>query len=64
MLLNDTILRAIIHERRISQTELAKTANLSRSTVAGVCNGKSCSGDSALAIAAALNIPLEILIRR
>ena len=64
MLLNDVTIRTILHEKRMSQVELAEITGLGRSTVSAVCNGKSCSGDSALAIAEALKLPLDSLIKK
>ena len=64
MKLNAVTIRTILFERDIKQQELANMAKLGRSTVVAVCNGRSCSGDSALKIADALGVPLEQLLKR
>ena len=48
--------------QNITQLELAKRCKYSRSTINGICNGKSCSERTAEAIAGALNITVDDLM--
>ena len=45
----------------LSQTQLAEKAGISRVTLNGIKNGKSCSDKSAFKIAEALNVSIEQL---
>lgn len=56
-------IREILFDRRMTQTELADKASLTRETINAVCNDKSCSYMSALRIAAALKVELEDIAR-
>lgn len=57
-------LRAVIALRDISQGELVKKTGISRVTISGVCNGKSCSPDTARKIAEALDVELSDICER
>ena len=48
----------------LSQTQLAEKAGISRVTLNGIKNGKSCSDKSALKIAEALNVSIEQLLEK
>lgn len=51
-------------KRNMTQKQLAELAGVSRVTVNGVQNGRSCSGATAVKIAAALGLPLETLLEK
>lgn len=46
----------------VTQLQLSKAAGLSRATVSGVQNGRSCSSVTAIKIADALKVPIESLL--
>lgn len=46
----------------MTQLKLAELSNVSRATISGIQNGRSCSSRSAVKIADALNIPIEQLL--
>lgn len=46
----------------MTQLKLAELSNVSRATISGIQNGRSCSSRSAVKIAGALNIPIEQLL--
>ncbi len=48
----------------LSQTQLAEKAGISRVTLNGIKNGKSCSDKSAFKIAEALNVSIEQLLEK
>lgn len=48
--------------QEITQLELAELSGVSRATISGIQNGRSCSSRSAVKIADALNVPLETLL--
>lgn len=54
-------IRAILRERHIQQNQLAQTAALSIGTIKAVVKGGNVKRESAMAIAAALNMPLSAL---
>ena len=45
----------------ITQLRLVELSGVSRATISGIQNGRSCSGRSAVKIADALKVPLETL---
>lgn len=51
-------------DRNLNQKQLAELAGISRMTVNGVKNGRSCSQCTGECIANALDIPLEKLIEK
>lgn len=51
-------------DRNLTQKQLAELAGISRMTVNGVKNGRSCSQYTGECIAKALSIPLEKLIEK
>lgn len=57
-------LRIELFKRGITQKELAALAGVSRSTIAGIACGRSCSRDTAEKIATALKVPLQKLEER
>ena len=46
----------------MTQLRLVELSGVSRATISGVQNGRSCSSRSAVKIADALNVPLETLL--
>lgn len=48
--------------RDITQLKLVEMSGVSRSTISGIQNGRSCSSRSAVKIAEALQVPLETLL--
>ena len=46
----------------ITQLKLVELSGVSRSTISGIQNGRSCSSRSAVKIAEALQVPLETLL--
>ena len=46
----------------ITQLKLVEMSGVSRSTISGIQNGRSCSSRSAVKIAKALKVPLETLL--
>jgi len=51
----------VLLNQRMTKSQLAKLTGLSRNTISAVCNGKSCSEATAVAIAKALDVPLDML---
>jgi len=47
----------------MTQLKLVELSGLSRATISGIQNGRSCSSRSAVKIADALNIPIEQLLK-
>lgn len=56
-------LRYFLFRSSLSQRELAELAGVNRNTICGICNGRSCSAETADKIACALGIPLEKLTK-
>lgn len=48
----------------MTQKQLAEKAGVSRATVNGIKNGRSCSDSSAIKIANALGVPVESLLEK
>lgn len=48
--------------RDITQLKLVELSGVSRATISGIQNGRSCSSRSAVKIADALKVPLETLL--
>lgn len=46
----------------VTQLKLVELTGISRATISGIQNGRSCSSRSAVKIADALNVPLETLL--
>lgn len=46
----------------MTQFRLVELSGVSRATISGIQNGRSCSGRSAVKIADALKVPLETLL--
>lgn len=46
----------------MTQLKLAELTGMSRATISGIQNGRSCSSRSAVKIADALKVPLETLL--
>ena len=54
-----------LKEKNISQSELARTANLSKGTISNLINGTKGSGqDSLIAIAHALKLPTDLVFEK
>ena len=64
MVLNAEIIRLKLFRMRMTVGELAALAGLSRATVSSICNGKSCSEETAQKIARSLDVPLKELMDR
>lgn len=48
----------------LTQTRLAEISGVSRVTINGIKSGRSCSDESAIKIAKALNVPIEKLLEK
>ena len=48
----------------MTQKQLAEKSGISRATVNGIKNGRSCSDSSAIKIADTLGIPIELLLEQ
>lgn len=48
--------------RDMTQLRLVELTGVSRATISGIQNGRSCSSSTAVKIADALNVPLETLL--
>lgn len=48
----------------MTQKQLAEKAGVSRATVSGIKNGRSCSDRSAIKIADVLGVPIESLLEK
>ena len=64
MRINRKALVVAMLEQNLNQKQLAELAGVSRVTVNGVKNGRSCSQYTGECIAKALSIPLEKLIEK
>lgn len=65
MKINDELIRTLLFRKRLTQKELAKLSGVSRTSISAVCNGKSCTLETAASIADALGVTLDsILIKR
>lgn len=64
MRFNKNLLRAVITVRGMEQKDLAKQSGISRATINAICNGKSCSPDTARKIAEALDVDLQDICER
>ena len=64
MRINRIKLRIAMIEKDIGRNELAKLTGISTTTISNVENGKSCSNNTACAIAKALGIDLEEILER
>lgn len=62
MRLNRTEFIKELTRQDMTQTQLAERAGVSRSTVNGIKNGRSCSDKSGIRIADALGVPIEQLL--
>lgn len=52
-------IRTLLYQKGMTQTEMANKSGLTRQTVSFVCNGKSCSADTAQKIAECLGVQME-----
>lgn len=50
--------------QNLTQLRLAELSGISRVTISGIQNGRSCSGQTAVKIADALNISLEKILEK
>lgn len=62
MRLSASKIRTLMFLQGKTQTSVAKETGITRTTITYVCNGKSCSYETANAIATALNVDLAELI--
>lgn len=64
MRIDNKKLRHIMIDCDIGQKELSERSGVSRAVINNVCCGRSCAANTALKIAAALQIPLEDLLEQ
>lgn len=64
MKLDKRAVRIAIVANDMTQEEFAKCIDVSRSTINGICNGRSCSDATAYKIATALGVDIEKLIEK
>lgn len=64
MRLNRKVLACAMIDREINQKELSKLSNVSRITVSAIANGKSCTYETGVKIANALNMKLDDLLEK
>lgn len=57
-------LKVELARREMRQSELAQLSGVSKGTIAGIANGRSCSVATAEKLASALKMPLEKLKER
>ena len=62
MRVNRIKLIALMAEKEIKTGELANSSGLARATISAVRGGKTCTFDTAVKIAKALNVPVTDLI--
>lgn len=62
MRLNRVKLITEMAKQDITQLKLVELSGVSRATLSGIQNGRSCSSRSAIKIADALKVPLETLL--
>ena len=62
MRINRIKLVAEMARQDMTQLRLTEITGVSRATISGVQNGRSCSSSTAVKIADALNVPLETLL--
>lgn len=62
MRVNRVKLIALMAEKDLKNNELANTSGLARATISAIRGGKSCTYDTAVKIAKALNVPVTDLI--
>ena len=55
-------IKSELARRDIKQLDLAHMANISISTVNGICGGRSCSSETAHQVAAALKLPIDEIL--
>ena len=63
MRIDRVILITQMARQDMTQLKLVELSGLSRATISGIQNGRSCSSRSAVKIADALNIPIEQLLK-
>ena len=64
MKLNTVLIRSILYERDITQSQLSIATGLGRSTIAGICNGRACRYETAEKIAEVLKMTVEDLRKK
>lgn len=64
MRINRIKLAAELVRQDMTQIQLAEKAGVSRMTISGIKNGRSCSDKSGIKIADALGVPIEDLLER
>ncbi len=63
MFVNGCILRAQAYKKGLRLKEVAEIAGISAASLSCIANGKSCRKETALRIADALSIPLDVLTK-
>lgn len=64
MRINIATLIVKMHERHFNNNRLADKAGVSRATVSNIKCGKTCSQDTLIKIAKALEVPVETLLEK
>lgn len=64
MKLDSGKLRSILYERDLKQKNLVEATGLAQFTINKVCNGGSCTHETGVKIANALNMKLEDLLEK
>lgn len=59
MKLNDTMIRALLYNQKMTQTELAEKVGAGRSAIVSACNGRGVSRKNAEKIAGALGVTVD-----
>lgn len=62
MRLNTAGVVSLLKKRDMRQKTLSEKTGISKSTISMICNGKSCTEDTARKIAAALDVTIDELI--
>lgn len=61
MKINEVILRAELYKRKITQLQLCKLTGVCDRTINRICNGKECHESTAVKIAEALGMELDVI---
>lgn len=64
MQINGKAIKHILLDKSMRQTELSEKAGITRATISAICNGKSCSNETAQKIAKALDVKIEELTNK
>lgn len=64
MRISGVLIKHALIDRGMKQKDLAEKTGISKSTISMICNGKSCTEDTARKIAEALGVTVDDLIER